>query len=598
MIRLPIEGLTVSESDVKVIDEILSAKHTEIAPDLDEGEFFEFFSAQQVLRNYASSPTDILNGMVGGSGQKEKKVNEKDPGSDGGIDGFYLLVNGRFISDLEAAEDLKALKQNVVLDLILIQATREQTFAMNRILRLSEAVENILQLNKKPEDFTEQYNESLLDAIERFRTAHRVLAGKFPTLNVSYFYVTKGDINKIAPDVQKKADGVEDKTKSLLATVTTAKFTFVGARGLIELATKPPKTTSPLAYIDSMASPKGGYAALVKLGDFYNFITDSGEMIDHLFDFNVRDYQGDVEVNKGIRDTLTAQPAAEDFWWLNNGITIVATRVKPGDYRELIIEDPYIVNGLQTSQEMFDYFHGNADALSKDDRYALIRIIASTDSTTQDNIIRATNSQTGMGPASLWATDPIHRDLEKLFPSAGLYYDRRKNYWRNRDIPIAKIVSIQDLAQSIISMVLRAPDDARARPSKYFKQKNRALYQKVFAPWFPIDIYTACAVTRKKAEAFLRKAEPDSRHRNNLLFYVLHVVGCLATKSRAPQPKTLAKRVTAKPVDDGLLKQALDIVRPIYDSLGADDKAAKGSELVALVQAAIDAKFPKKGKKP
>jgi hypothetical protein len=586
-------GFRVSVTDVKVIDEILSEKHKELAPDLDDGEFFEFFAAQQILRNYASSPTDIQNGMVGGSGQKDGKS-----GSDGGIDGFYLLVNGRFISDVEAAEDLQTLKQNVAVDLILIQSTREQKFLMNRVLRMSEAVENILQLGREPKDFTENYNESLLDAIERFRTTHRVLAGKFPTINVSYFQVTKGDRANISADVKKKADGLEEKTKALLATVTVAKFAFVGARELIELATKPPKTTSTLPFVDSMDSPKGGYAAFVKLSDFYKFITDDGEMIDHLFDFNVRDYQGDVEVNKAIRDTLTDQPPTEDFWWLNNGITLVATRVSPGGHRELVIEDPYIVNGLQTSQEMYDYFRVNGEALSKDDRQALVRIIASTDSTTQDSIIRATNSQTGMGPASLWATDPIHRDLEKLFPSSGLYYDRRKNYWRNRDIAITKIVSIQDLAQSIISMVLRAPDDARARPSKYFKQKNRALYQKVFAPWFPIDIYTACATTRKRAEVYLRTVEADSRHRNNLLFYVLLTVGCLATKSRAPQPKTLAKYLTAVPVSDNLLKEALDIVRPLYERLGADDKAAKGPELVGLVQDAIGKRFPKKGQKP
>jgi hypothetical protein len=580
-------GFPVSETDVKVIDEILYEKHKEVAPDMDEGEFFEFFTAQQVLRNYASSPADIQNGVVGGG----------KGGSDGGIDGFYLLVNGRFVSDLEAAEDLKVLKQNVAIDLILIQSSREQTFTMDRVLRMSEAVENIFSLGRKAENFTEQYNESLLDAIERFRIAHRVLAGKFPTLNVLYFYVTKGDIIKVAPDVQKKANGLEEKTKILLATVTNAKFTFIGARELIELAIKPPKTTNHLNYVGSMDSPKGGYAAFVKLSDFYNFISDGGEMIDHLFDFNVRDYQGDVEVNKGIRDTLTDQPTAEDFWWRNNGITIVATRVQPGGHRELVIEDPYIVNGLQTSQEIFDYFHDNPHAISQDDRQALIRIIASSNSETQDSIIRATNSQTGMGPASLWATDPIHRDLEKLFPSAGLYYDRRKNYWRNRDIPLAKIVSIQDLAQSIISMVLRAPDDARARPSKYFKQKNRSLYQKVFASWYPIDIYTACAVTRKRAEAYLRTVESDSRHRNNLLFYVLLVVASLATKSHSPQPKTLAKRLTATPVDDATFGEALDIVRPLYDSLGADDKAAKGSDLVKSVKAAIDKKFPQRGKK-
>jgi hypothetical protein len=268
-----------------------------------------------------------------------------------------------------------------------------------------------------------------------------------------------------------------------------------------------------------------------------------------------------------------------------------------GDHHELVIEDPYIVNGLQTSQEIFDYFHDNKKALASDDRQALLRIIASSNSETQDSIIRATNSQTGMGPASLWATDPIHRDLERLFPSVGLYYDRRKNYWRNREIPLAKIVSIHDLAQSVIAIVLKEPDMARARPSRYLKQKNRKLYQRVFARYYPIDLYTACASTRKNAETFLRTVEPDSRHRNNLLFYVLLTASCLATKSQNPQPKTLAKRLTSSPIDDGLFAQSLAIVRPLYDGLGADDKAAKGPELVKLVKAAIAARLPKKGKK-
>jgi hypothetical protein len=103
-----------------------------------------------------------------------------------------------------------------------------------------------------------------------------------------------------------------------------------------------------------------------------------------------------------------------------------------------------------------------------------------------------------------------------------------------------------------------------------------------------------CALTRKKAEAFLRSVETDPRHRNNLLFYVLMVVACLATKSSSPQRITLAKKLTTKPVDDALLREALDIVSPLYEKLGADDKAAKGPELVKQVKAAMNARFPKK----
>jgi hypothetical protein len=200
-----------------------------------------------------------------------------------------------------------------------------------------------------------------------------------------------------------------------------------------------------------------------------------------------------------------------------------------------------------------------------------------------------------MAPAALWATDPIHRDLETVFPQVGLYYDRRKHYWRNRDIPLAKVVGIQDLAQSIISMVLQEPHMARGKPSRYFKHRNHRLYKQVFAKYFPIDLYLVCAITRKRAESFLRRTEADARHRNNLLFYVLVVAGCLATKSSTPSPQALANKLTATPVDDALLQEAVNIVRPLYDKLGADDQAAKGPELIKMVKAEMDSRFSKKG---
>jgi len=179
----------MSDTDVRVLDEILSARHKELAPEMGEGEFFEFFTAREILRNYSLSPNEIQNGIVGGDGRRGDGGSDqsKERGTDGGIDAFYLLVNGRYIGDADAAEDLKHLKQNIQVELIIIQASREQGFPMNRVLRLGETSENIFSLGLNPEDFTEQYNEALLDAIQRFRIAHRVLVGKRPTLNVSTF---------------------------------------------------------------------------------------------------------------------------------------------------------------------------------------------------------------------------------------------------------------------------------------------------------------------------------------------------------------------------------------------------------------------------
>jgi len=87
--------------------------------------------------------------------------------------------------------------------------------------------------------------------------------------------------------------------------------------------------------------------ALVKLSDFFAFMTtDEGVLIDHLFESNVRDYQRDVEVNRAIRDSLKQADGKEDFWWLNNGITIVATQAG-GARKDLVMHNPQVVNGLQ-----------------------------------------------------------------------------------------------------------------------------------------------------------------------------------------------------------------------------------------------------------
>ena len=170
----------------------------------------------------------------------------------------------------------------------------------------------------------------------------------------------------------------------------------------------------------------------------------AGQLRRNLFESNVRDYQGSTAVNGEISQSLRVN-AGEDFWWLNNGITIIAAKATQSG-KTLTFEDPQIVNGLQTSTEIFQYF-SEADTES-DERNVLVRIIVPTKAESRDRVIKATNSQTSIPPASLRATDKIHRDIEEYLRPFGLYYDRRKNYHKNEGRPLEKIVSIPLMAQS------------------------------------------------------------------------------------------------------------------------------------------------------
>src|SRR5204863_2079274 len=137
---------------------------------------------------------------------------------------------------------------------------------------------------------------------------------------------------------------LEDKIPKLLSTVDMCSVKFLGARDLISIYRQPKKTFFKMKSLSSMTDNKGGYVALVPIEEFYSLIADSGQIREYLFDSNVRDYEGDVQVNKQIRETLENPNKDIDFWWLNNGITIIAEEVV-GHSPEFGLHDPQIVNG-------------------------------------------------------------------------------------------------------------------------------------------------------------------------------------------------------------------------------------------------------------
>ena len=88
---------------------------------------------------------------------------------------------------------------------------------------------------------------------------------------------------------------------------------------------------------------------------YHSFLIDEDQNLrENIFENNIRHYQGDVDVNQMIQNTLI-NDYERDFWWLNNGITIIASNV--GQFgKSLTLEDVQIVNGLQTSFTIGKYY--------------------------------------------------------------------------------------------------------------------------------------------------------------------------------------------------------------------------------------------------
>ena len=552
----------MTTNDQIILDEVLKQRRDDIDPNATVNSFFEFFTAEQILKDYDLSNDEIESGLVG-------------DGGDGGIDAIYLLVNGDLVQE---DSDYSHLKRDIAIDLIVLQSKMHSGFQETPVERFLTVSNDLFDLSTNMSELSSVYNDRLREAIQRFHDLYQQLAASFPVLKVMFCYASRGSIVN---------DNVKRKVEQIRLVVTSHfpqcefDFQFLGAAQLLALARRHPQRTYglPLAESPISSGDQVGFVCLVRLRDFFEFITDDTMSLRRqMFEANVRDYQGRTQVNDEIQRSLKDK-SAEDFWWLNNGVSILATQASLGG-KTLTMEEPQIVNGLQTSAEVYNYCKQSDD--SNDERKILVRVMVPNEDESRDRIIKATNSQTVVLLSSLRATDKIHRDIEEYLRPRGLFYDRRKNYYRNEGKPRGKIVGVPYLAQSVMAIVLRRPDTARARPSSLLKTDED--YQRVFNPAYPIGLYHVCAEVMRRVEEELKAPELHvaAKDRNNLRFYVAMHTVMAANSAWTSDPGEIA-RFDVSGLDQASVEQSVGLIQPKYDALGGDDQTAKGPSLLKAI---------------
>lgn len=560
----------MANNDQIILDQILEQQRAGRAPSASKSNFFETFVAEQVLKDADLSDEEIESGLVG-------------DGGDGGIDGVYIFANGDLVQE---DFEVSTLKKNVSLEIVILQAKTTAGFGEDTLNRLVAVTNDLFDLSKPVESYKTVYNEGVRSAVGDFRAVYKELAARFPLLQFRYVYASRGDTKQVHPNVARKADVLKDAIGKLFSSAQF-RFEFIGASELLALARRKPTTSFELQFSESI-SAQGGYVTLVKLAEFAKFIRDDDKKLrKNLFDANVRDYQGTTQVNEEIKKSLRSK-SGENFWWLNNGVTIIAAKaVQSG--KVITIEDPQLVNGLQTSTEIFNYFQ---DAnTGGDEREVMIRIIVPGKAEISDRIIKATNSQTSIPPASLRATDKVHRDIESYLEPFGIFYDRRKNQHKNEGRSTEQIISIPLLAQAIMSISMQRPDNARARPSSLLKRDED--YTKIFSPEYPIELYYVAAKLIKAIQSYLRgRDDLQPKDKNNILFYVaMYVASRLAQKAK-PNVQELA-RVDPGKIDQAAIEEGVKIAYEEYAALGASDAVAKGSNLQSkLIERRLAEEYP------
>jgi len=468
--RIILEGCL---SQYKIDNELSTVRDTDV---------FELFALNEITKSYKLSFENLQNSVV-------------DGGHDGGIDSMILLVNDEIVEHLDDLDEFK-FNSKTVTKVILTQSKKENSFKEGPLDKLITSIPELFNLASTENLLLTRFNSNVVDKAMMIREVWTKTAVKGGKLEIEFVYACNADEIVVNSSFTSKEAQLITITKTTFSTelVSFVKFsskellesfrTTLLDRITLEFKEQPLSTTFSTHGI--------GYVGMVKLGKYKAFLTsETGEIRDDLFESNIRHFQGAVDVNKKISQSIEST-FNRDFWWLNNGITIIAE--SPNQIgANLSLENIQIVNGLQTSYSIYNSHSGDLN----DERAVLVKVIITDDKETIDNIIASTNSQNPVSATLLRATDNIQRNIELYFFTAGYFYDRRKNYYKNQGKPASRIFSIQFAAQSIRAIADSDPHSARAKPTSLIKDDRT--YNEIFNSARNFKGYLNCCLIQKRA---------------------------------------------------------------------------------------------------
>ena len=216
----------------------------------------------------------------------------------------------------------------------------------------------------------------------------------------------------------------------------------------------------------------------------------------------------------------------------------------------------------------------------------MLRIIVPDNEESRDQIIFATNNQTNIPKATLRVTDSVHLQIEMYFKSRGLFYDRRKNYYKNHGRKPAEIVGVSFLAQCLITIFLKKPDYARARPSTLLNDEKT--YNELYEKNNDLEVFYRVASLGKKIQKNVRSgSDYSSAEKSDILYYVLYAViaNVLGKKNITPAD---IKNLDMDSVTDTLIEDIRNRVYEIYKLHGGNGRVAKSAEFIQYIDNMLD----------
>ncbi len=481
----------------------------------DESKIFEMFACYCVLSHEYTDSFDLSDIATGG-------------GNDGGIDGIAIIANNVLIHSPEEFDDLVEQTHSITdLKFVFVQAKSSASFSGSDIATFGFGVRDLF---KEQPELVQSVEIREKASIISHILNNMVCVRNKP--NCLLYYVTTGRWTE-DQNIKSRIEGVRNDlvSENLFSDVL---FTPVDADYLQRLFKATiDKIRAEIDFPDRITLPEmdginEAYLGVLPAKTFLSLVSNEDGVIKSILYDNVRDFQGENDVNREIAATLSS-PDSDKFVILNNGVTIICKELRNIVRNRFLLGDYQIVNGCQTSHVL--YFNRGAIG---DNVYVSVKIISTLDENTVSKIVKATNRQTEVSNEQLMALNDFNKKLEAYYQtysdSQRLYYERRsKQYASTAEIEKVRIITVPTQIKAFSSMFLDKPHLASRYYGRLLKDSNE-----MFSNDHQPIAYYISAYALYKIEYLIRNKQIDQRY-NRYRYHILMLIKYLAL-DKSPQP--------------------------------------------------------------
>lgn len=327
-----------------------------------------------------------------------------------------------------------------------------------------------------------------------------------------------------------------------------------------------------------------GKVAVTEIAELFNRHNDL------LLERNIRRYLGlhSNRVNSAIHETLVNEQKRDNFYFFNNGITMICRKFRhnalQGENYQLKLEGMQIINGGQTCKTIQQTLYPPSPRQLRlfeeafENVYVLLRIyeLSEDDQDFVRDITYATNSQNPVDLRDLRSNDEIQRQLEIGIKDLGYTYKRKREEGGGG----SSVVTSSIVAESALAIWLKKPQQAKFRRKEHFGK----LYGAIFNELNAAQALLATLIFRHVEN---ERKRPSKENPPDFLPYASHYISMLVGRKLLADKNLQLSDVSHRnfvDIHDMFEKQKLEYHQKSMDDISKALKECYGDRDISLQQ--------------